>query len=141
MAQYDDNYMRAARARAAEIDSELAQIDAGMARANSDDDQYALREMIGGRSVLRSERLALERDYNEYVKARTTPPTPLTDEERRTMSWDKCLQDQQGTLDFMLSKSKYWSGPQDWNNPDVVKRVNEGFTVLRDRQRSKEYHG
>jgi hypothetical protein len=143
MAQYDDNYMRAARGRVAEIDNDLATLEAGLQRANSDGDEYAMREMIGSRATLRSERQALERDYNEHVKRATTPQRVPTNKKLQDMDMlENCAPENRiPTINYLVGQSKYFDIQKDWANPEVQRAIREGEAAYEDNKRSKEYNG
>jgi hypothetical protein len=145
MAQYDDAFLKAARSRAAEIDADLAQIEAGLVRANSDGDEYAMREMISGRATLRAERRALEFDYNERVAQATQPQRkPYTNKELLDMPYDRNLQDREthiATINYMTGQSKYFNPEKDWADPEVRRRIAEGEAKHAELRKSKEYWG
>jgi hypothetical protein len=143
MAQYDDAFLKAARARAAEIDNDLAQIEAGMVRANSDGDDYALREMVSGRATLRAEKRALEHDYNEHVRQRTTPQRVPTNKKLQDMDMlENCRPENRiPTINYLVGQSKYFDPTKDWANPEVQRAIREGEAAYEDNKRSKEYNG
>ena len=129
-----DYYLEQLKHRVAEIDADLQQVNAGLAKAKVEGNDYAARELIQSYADIVAQRRNLEVAANEY--ARSIQPQevqPLTDAEFMAMSPERMAQlASQGNteaIDRIFSKSIHYTKDQ-WSDPEVQRRVRAGVNEV-----------
>jgi hypothetical protein len=112
----DDFYLQAARARAGQLDAELAAAKADLAAHRSNQDHYAASASVQQIANLTSEQRNLHDLCAAYVQSQQPPQREqLTDEERNARPWHKMTPDDA----LQLAKTSKYGRDLDWNNPSV----------------------
>ena len=128
-----DFFVDAAQQRAAEIDADIAEINAGLARARANGDDYQARQLIQGLANSRAERRNLEVEYNSYVAShQPRQAAPSTEGEWLAKAPDKMDVDD---IVKIFEKSKYVDRST-WSDPEVIARVHAGAQEVQRRKRN-----
>jgi hypothetical protein len=69
----------------ADIDADLAQLNASMARAKADGDDHTYRQLVKSYAEAKGSRRNLEIEYNEYVRDNT----PRQPKPKRELTWEE----------------------------------------------------
>jgi len=113
-----------------ETDATLLEIQAGLARAKAQGNDYEVDELLKGYAAAKSQRRDLEMTANEYYQAINKPTPIVTEGERRERSPERM---DASDVDYIFSKSKYYSRDM-WNNPDIAQRVQQGIAEVQRRK-------
>jgi hypothetical protein len=132
-----DFFIEAAQAQAAEIDADIAEIDAGLARCRADGDDHSARRLIQGRAEANAKRRNLVAEYNAYVAANTPrQPEPLTEGEYLAMPADKMLQ-RPDAIAKLYATSRYY----DPNDAESNRRYQAGLVEVQRRKADERKNG
>jgi hypothetical protein len=128
----NDFYTEVARQRALELDADMAEINAGLARAKAEGDDHSARQLIQGLANARAERRNLEIEYQQYVASQQPrQPAPATDGEWMMRPADKMTGED---VDRIFAKSKFYT-PGMWSERETADRVNAGLAEVERRRR------
>jgi hypothetical protein len=72
-------------ARVTEIDADLAEMNAGLARAKANGDEHGARQLMQSYVNAKAERRNLEIEANEYIQANT----PRAPQPKRELTWQE----------------------------------------------------
>jgi hypothetical protein len=128
-----DFFIEAAQQRAAELDADLAEMQAGLLRAKSDGDDHTARQLIQGVANAKAEKRNLEVTFNEYVASQQPQhQASSTEGEWMMKPADKMTGDD---VSKIFEKSKYFTKGQ-WGDPEIAGRVHAGMREVERRRRS-----
>jgi hypothetical protein len=130
----DDFFISAAQKRAQEIDCDVAEMQAGLARCRADGDTHTATQLIQGLANAKAERRNLESTYAEYTASQRPQQAPGTEAEFMARAPERMTGED---LDRVFSKSKYYTKGQ-WADPEIAARVNAGCAEVQRRKARSE---
>lgn len=99
-----DNYiLQQISERVGELDADLAEINAGLARARSNGDDYKVKELIQGYANAKAERRNLEVESEAYIRDNT--PQPVNRDAWRSKQLDQMTPND--AFEMINATSKY----------------------------------
>jgi hypothetical protein len=110
----DDFFIRNAQERYAELQADLAQVEAGLMRAKTEGNDYSARELISGRAGIQAEMRALNDSYQEHIRQSQQVPEreSIMDSKRLPSNGDDALE----IVNYGKRPSdRTWISPEEYN--------------------------
>ena len=126
-----DYYLERTTKQIEEADATLLEIQAGLARAKAEGNDFAVDELLKGYAAARSQKRDLEMAANEHYQSLNRAAVPMTDAEFMAMSPKRMLQNPE-CLNKIFEKSKHYSKDM-WSDPEVQRRVQAGLAEVQRR--------
>ena len=127
-----DYYLERMAKQIEEVDADLLEIQAGLARAKAEGNDYSVDSLLKGYATARATRRDLEAAANEYHAALNRPAAPpMTDAEFMAMSPERMMQNPE-CLNKIFEKSKHYTKEM-WSDPEVQRRVQAGLAEVQRR--------
>jgi len=126
-----DYYLERTTKQIEEADATLLEIQAGLARAKAEGNDFAVDELLKGYAAARSQKRDLEMAANEHYQSLNRAAVPMTDAEFMAMSPERMLQNPE-CLNKIFEKSKHYSKDM-WADPEVQRRVQAGLAEVQRR--------
>jgi hypothetical protein len=129
-----DFFMDVANKQVANIDAEVARVDAELMKCRVNNDPYEALDLIQQRANLRDSRRALLQEQSDYVAQFNRRAPELTDSEFLALSPERMLQHPEA-VEKIFQKSKYYDRADGYDpNSEFSKRFSAGIEEVKRRR-------